>query len=97
MVSPAAQRYEWSRLTLSGGVNASLVVRNGEEEQQLNASAPQATLDRDAKTLALNGGVALRGNVTILGGGETIVTSPSITVAFSDDLTQVVSIRMTGN
>lgn len=97
VLSRGTQRYEWSKLALSGGVNASLVVRNGSEEQQLNATAPQATLDRDAKTLALSGGVTLRGNVTILGSGETVVTSPSITVTFSDDLTQVVSIRMTGN
>lgn len=97
VLSQGTQRYEWSSLILSGGVDASLVVRNGSQEQQLNATALQATLDRDAKTLVLSGGVTLRGNVTILGSGETVVTSPSITVVFSDDLTEVVSIRMTGN
>jgi lipopolysaccharide export system protein LptA len=97
VLSQGTQRYEWTKLALSGGVNASLVVRNGTQEQQLNASAPQASLDREAKSLSLSGGVTLRGNVTILGSGETVVTSPSITVVFNDDLTQVVSIRMTGN
>lgn len=91
------RQYNWSKIMLSGGINASLVVRNGSEEQQLNATAPEATLDRDAKTLILMGGVTLRGNVTILGGSETVVTSPAISVTFNDDLTQVVSIRMTGN
>lgn len=97
VLSQGARRYEWSKLMLSGGVNASLVVRSGTENQQLNALAPEASLDRDARMLTLSGGVTLRGSVTILGSGESVVTSPSITVTFSDDLTQVVSIRMTGN
>lgn len=86
--------YEWQVAELEGNVEATLVVTQGDQKQRLRALAPKARLDRGQALLILSDGVTLSGNLTILGGGETTVTSPSIRVQFDPTLTQVVRIEM---
>ncbi|GIV02328.1 MAG: hypothetical protein KatS3mg015_1158 [Fimbriimonadales bacterium] len=86
--------YEWQTADLEGNVEAVVVVTQGDQKQRLRATAPSASLDRQAAILTLSGGVTLSGNLTLLGGGETTVTSPSIRVQFDPTLTQVVRIEM---